>query len=85
MQVPSSHTDCAASLVLDGANGVGANKMKVINDLLSDNLDISVCNDGAGTLNHQVKQLKLYMINLFVLKAHMTVFHQCIGQYPDRA
>ena len=40
--------------MLDGANGVGADKMKQINKLLCGLLDITVCNDGDGILNHQV-------------------------------
>lgn len=41
------------TLLLDGANGVGALKMKILQDHLGNSLDTSIFNSGNGKLNFQ--------------------------------
>lgn len=41
------------SIRLDGANGVGALKMKILQQHLGDCLEVSIYNDGNGKLNYQ--------------------------------
>ncbi|PSN51164.1 Phosphoacetylglucosamine mutase [Blattella germanica] len=40
------------SIIFDGANGVGAIKMKKAMDYLGNSLKVKLCNDGEGKLNH---------------------------------
>lgn len=47
-------------LLYDGANGVGAKKIKYFQELLSDSLKIEMFNDaiiGSGKLNHLVREI----------------------------
>lgn len=41
------------SLRMDGANGVGALKMKSLQRYLGDCFSVTICNDGSGKLNYQ--------------------------------
>lgn len=41
------------SLRLDGANGVGALKMKILQQHLENSLEVSIFNNGDGKLNYQ--------------------------------
>jgi phosphoacetylglucosamine mutase len=41
------------SVVVDGANGVGAIKLKKMQQFLGNSLDITIVNDGNGKLNHE--------------------------------
>jgi len=41
------------TLLLDGANGVGALKMKILQQHLGNSLDVSIFNSGSGKLNFQ--------------------------------
>lgn len=41
------------SVVVDGANGVGAIKLKQMQQFLGNSLDITIINDGNGKLNHE--------------------------------
>ena len=61
------------SLRLDGANGVGALKMKSLQNYLGDSLDVSLYNTGDGRLNFQcgadyVKVQQKPPVRLLILK-----------------
>ena len=61
------------SLRLDGANGVGALKMKSLQNYLGDSLEVSLYNTGDGRLNFQcgadyVKVQQKPPVRLFILK-----------------
>lgn len=49
----SNRTDDQKHLIVDGANGIGALKVREIEKQLKKQLQISLFNDGNGKLNHQ--------------------------------